>query len=633
VAKTLDVIALGRAAVDLYGEQLGASLEDVQTFAKYIGGCAANIAVGTARLGLKTGMLTKLGDEHLGRFVRRTFEEEGVDTSQIKLDPTRLTGVVLLGIKSEHTFPLLFLRENVADMALAESDIDPAYIASSKTLVVTGTHFSQAIVDKASRAAMRHARQSGCKVVLDIDYRPVLWKVAGHGQGESRYVASDKVSGHLQSVVADCDLVVGTEEEFHIAGGSTDTLAALKTLRGLSRAAFVVKRGPLGCVIFEGAIPAQLEAGLVVKGLPVEVLNVLGAGDAFMAGFLLGYVRGEPLERCASYANACGALVVSRHGCAPAMPTRVELDDYLRRQRDIPRIDRDARLSHLHRVTTRRGAWPEICALAFDHRAQLEELADKRGADRQRLGRLKELIADGAVRAAEELGVSGRGVLVDDRYGKGALQQLSGRGFWIARPVEAAGSRPLAFEDGPDVSLTLKTRPREHVVKCLVFYHPDDDATLRAAQDASLRQLYRAAVALERELLLEVILPKGMPEDARTLARALEAIYGAGVLPDWWKLPPPKTREAWVHVSSAIEASDPHCRGVVLLGLEAPLPELQKSFALAAPEKWCKGFAVGRSIFNEPAGAWLSGTLDDAGLVAQVEGNFARVIELWRERA
>ncbi len=139
--RPLDLICLGRGAVDLYAEQLGARLEDVASFAKYIGGCAANIAVGTARQGLKSSMLLRVGDDHMGRFVRETLAREGVETGHVSTDPSRLTALVLLGIKDRDTFPLIFYRENCADMALAEGDFDAGFIGSAKALLVTGTHF------------------------------------------------------------------------------------------------------------------------------------------------------------------------------------------------------------------------------------------------------------------------------------------------------------------------------------------------------------------------------------------------------------------------------------------------------------------------------------------------------------
>lgn len=165
--------------------------------------------------------------------------------------------------------------------------------------------------------------------MLDIDYRPVLWGLTSLGDGETRFVESAKANRELQEVLHHFDLIVGTEEEFHIAGGSIDTLSALTNVRKATQATLVCKRGVQGCSVFEGEIAADWQQVKLHAGVRVEVLNVLGAGDAFMSGLLRGYLNDEGWDQACRYANACDALVVSRHGCAPAMPSKQELDDYL----------------------------------------------------------------------------------------------------------------------------------------------------------------------------------------------------------------------------------------------------------------------------------------------------------------
>ncbi len=626
--RAFDVICVGRAAVDLYGEQTGGRLEDMLSFAKYLGGSPANTAVGCARLGLRPAMLTRVGDEHNGRFVRETLAAEGVDVSHVVTDPRRLTALVFLGIRDRDTFPLVFYRENCADMAISPGDFDRPFIASSKALLISGTHLSTQHTYDTCRTAMRYAREAGTRVVLDIDYRPVLWGLTGLGLGEQRFVASDRVSAHLQTVVAECDLIVGTAEEIHIAGGATDTLAALRTLRTLTTATLVVKLGAMGCVVFPGAIPDALEQGVVGPGFPVEVYNILGAGDAFMAGFLRGWLRDEPLEQCAAYGNACGALVVSRHGCAPAIPSWEELAHFLAHGAATARLREDSELERLHRVTTRTKRWPSLAVLAFDHRVQLEAIADEHGAPRKRIRDFKRLVAEGAVRGAGE--TPGAGVILDDRYGGDVLPALTGRGLWIARPVEAPGSRPLAFEAGDSVALTLRAWPGEHVAKCLVFHHPDDPPDLRGAQTARLLALQVACEATRRELLVEVLPPRELPADASTTARSLAQLYEAGIRPDWWKLPPAADMRAWAETTAVIERNDRHCRGVVMLGLEADEATLRASFEVAAQFGICKGFAVGRSIFAAPAGAWFAGDASDDEVVEEVAERYARLIGMWQ---
>lgn len=627
MSRPLDLICVGRAAVDLYGEQIGGRLEDVQSFTKYLGGSPANAAVGVARLGLKPAMLTRVGDEHNGRFVRETLAAEGVDVSHVATDARRLTALVFLGIQDRDTFPLVFYRDNCADMAISPDDFDAAFIASAKALLISGTHLSQPQTYESCLRAMTMAKAAGTRVVLDIDYRPVLWGLTSPGMGEQRFVPSGEVSAHLQTVVGHCDLIVGTEEEVHIAGGSTDTLAALRRLRDLTAATLVVKRGPMGCVVFDGAIPDSLEKGLQGPGFPVDVYNVLGAGDAFMSGFLRGWIPGEPLARCCAYANACGALVVSRHGCAPAMASWEELQFFLVHGSPTRRLREDAQLERLHRVSTRTRRWEELVILAFDHRMQLEDIAARHGAGNERIPLFKSLIAEGARLGAGARG--GVGVIVDGRFGEEVLPTVTGKGWWVARPVELPGSRPLQFEAGAGLGAAMRTWPGEHVAKCLVYYHPQDTPALRESQLARLADLQRASVDSFHEFLIEVIPPKDMPTDDDTVPLALEQIYQAGIFPDWWKLPPAANTAAWQKIAAVIHQHDPHCRGVLMLGLEASEEKLDQSFRIAAPHAICRGFAVGRSIFGDAANGWFSGAMDDAAVVKDIAERYARLITLW----
>src|SRR5215203_5788219 len=221
--RALDLVCIGRTCVDLYAEQEGARLEDVQSFRKYVGGSAANIAVNTARLGVRTAMLARVGEEQMGRFVRKTMADTGVDVSHVTFDPEHLTPYVLLAIRDVEDFPRIFAYGAAADMALDEDDVDPEFIASSKALLVTGTPLSRAGSRAASLKAVGAAKEAGTRVVFDLDYRPVFWGVASHEQGGEMFVASEEVTEGYKFVLPDCDLVVGTEEEILIAGGSTET--------------------------------------------------------------------------------------------------------------------------------------------------------------------------------------------------------------------------------------------------------------------------------------------------------------------------------------------------------------------------------------------------------------------------
>ena len=624
----LDVITMGRASVDLYGQQIGSRLEDISSFAKSVGGCPANIAIGTARLGLRSALLTRVGGEQMGRFIREQLAREGVSVDGLVTDPDRLTALVLLAVEEEGVSPMIFYRSDCADMALEAGDVDEAFVASARAVVVTGTHFSRDNTEAAQRKAIAIAKANGRKVVFDIDYRPNLWGLAGHAAGFERYVKSDRVSRQLKTVLPDCDLIVGTEEEIMIASGADDVLSALKAIRAVSQATVVLKRGAMGCIVYDGPISDDLEDGIIGKGFPIEVFNVLGAGDAFMSGLLRGWLGGESLATAATWANACGAFAVSRLLCSPEYPTWAELQYFLRNGSPHPALRKDETINHIHWATTRRREIPSLMALAIDHRVQLEEAAKAAGVGLEKIAPFKVLAVKAAARVAA--GRQGYGMLIDEKHGRDAMFEFARHPFsWLGRPVELPGSRPLRFEFGQDIGSQLTEWPVEHCIKCLCFYHPDDPAALKTEQQEKLRTLFEAARKVGRELLVEIIAGKHGRLADDTIPRALEELYALGIKPDWWKLEPQTSAAAWRQIGEVIERNDPLCRGVVLLGLEAPEQELVQAFAAIAQAPVVKGFAVGRTIFAEPAERWFAGSITDEEAIADMAGRFERLTAAW----
>jgi 5-dehydro-2-deoxygluconokinase len=187
----------------------------------------------------------------------------------------------------------------------------------------------------------------------------------------------------------------------------------------------------------------------------------------------------------------------------------------------------------------------------------------------------------------------------------------------------------LAFEHGRSIGSNLLTWPQEQVIKCLVQFHPDDEPLLRLEQEAQIMGLYQAAQVSGHELLLEIIPPKDHPSTyPDVLYRALKRLYNLGIYPAWWKIEA-QTAEVWRQLDELIRERDPYCRGVVLLGLNAPAEALAEGFRQASHSSSCRGFAVGRTIFQEPSRAWMAGEIDDATLISQVQGIFGFLIDAW----
>jgi 5-dehydro-2-deoxygluconokinase len=320
-----------------------------------------------------------------------------------------------------------------------------------------------------------------------------------------------------------------------------------------------------------------------------------------MAGFLRGWLRGESLERCCTFANACGALVVSRHGCAPAMASWEELELFLSRSDWPHRLRNSEALEQIHWSTNRHPREiADLTVLAIDHRSQLSDLAARLGiADLSRIERYKGFALD-AIRAlaADD---SGFGVLADDTFGARVLEAAADLPYWIGRPIELPGSCPVAFEGGADVAITLRDWPLNHVVKCLVFYHPDDTPELRDRQDRQLRRLFDACRATRHEFLLEIIASKGGPVGDDTVSRVIDHVYGLGVYPDWWKL---ETQPVTAGLGQ-YRGGDPAPRSALprrpAARLSAPREELFAGLRCCSGVPIVKGFAVGRTIWQESA--------------------------------
>ena len=472
----LDVITIGRSSVDLYGAQVGGRLEDMVSFNKYIGGSPTNMAAGTARLGLKSALITRVGDEHMGRFIVEQLQREGVDTRGVVTDKQRLTALVVLGIRDESQFPLIFYRENCADMAICEDDIDPAFIAEAGCVTVTGTHLSHPETEAAVLKALHLARENGSRTALDIDYRPNLWGLAGHGAGEERFIESDKVTAKLQSTLHLFDLIVGTEEEFHIAGGSTDTLEALKAVRSCSEAMLVCKRGPMGASAFAGDIPSSLDDGTTGPGFPIEVFNVLGAGDGFMSGLLRGWLTDQEWETTLTWANACGAFAVSRHGCAPAYPSWDELQWFLENGSQYKALRKDSLLEHVHWATNR------------DSKESPGEIADLRHATSEDHSDFKDA-----------------GFIADWSEHRDLMYRAIDWDCWIGRSVQPGET-------------DFREWPLAHRVVCRVGETPA----------AEVAKTCKSARTQGLEVMLEVD-----GDDSSRLIELLEE----GIWPDYWTLP------------------------------------------------------------------------------------------------
>ena len=623
--RPFDLVCMGRVAVDLYAEQIHSPLENAQSFRKYLGGCAGNISVGISRLGLKSAMFSCTGTDAMGEFLRQQLHHEGVDTTLLRDTSEHLTALVLLGVSPPDRFPLIFYRENCADMQIRPEDADPAFLRKAKALLFTGTGLSSPSMKAATQAAVKTAKEQGCAVILDIDYRPVLWGLTAAGDGESRFVASEAVTKELQPLLKDLDLIIGTEEEVMIAGGTETLEDALQVIRDSSNATVVLKRGEKGCEVFEPGSQRSRTA----RPFPIKVLNILGAGDAFAAGFLRGWLHGETLETCALWGNANGALTVTRHGCAPSMASFEELQYLIENFDSDPNILTNSRLLRLHQRTIlgKPRNYP-LQVLAFDHRTQFEDSCKQHNQPTSRITEFKSLVFEGFKKVATERPDLPLALLVDPQYGADILQDSAYASYSVGAPIEQAGSYPVEWLCGEELHEHLLSRPSEWFIKVLWHYHTDLPAAEKERQLIQLKRLEEICQLLDRRLMLELILPAHLSQDGNAMAAAIDEVYEAQITPFWWKIMALDTKMEWQHVTAALDRHDSEA-GIIALGKNAPLETFPAWFKTLRSTPHTCGFAIGRSIFWKPWESFISGSMAPDEIPSIIEKNYVAVLEMW----
>jgi 5-dehydro-2-deoxygluconokinase len=620
-----DLVCVGRTCVDLYAEQNDAHLEDVTSFGKYVGGSATNICVGAARLGLRTALVSGVGDDAFGRYIAKALAGEGIDTSFIGVDAQRLTALVALAVREQDDFPRLFYYRDSADMAVGPNQFDWEKLSHTRAFLLTGSYLSRGSLAELSSRIVELAVAHGIQIALDIDFRPVLWGLVPPGSGSVLEAAADGLAAQVSVLAPACSLIVGTAPEIIAATGAPTAEEGVERLRGFTDATIVLKRGHRGCLYYSGAnrdLP-----GVAVDGFRVEVVNTVGAGDGFLAGFLARWLVGSDLEECARWGNACGAIVASRRACSAEMPSVAEVEYFLQHDGAQGPLH-SGRMRNLHAATVR-GSQPvraHLCVLAFDHRWQLKDLAARYGAV-DRIPHFKDLAFEAFRRVSP--GYPGAGILVDEEYGAGILARATGSGYWVGRALDVPGSFPLRVPDVEHLTERLRAWPPDHVAKVIAYSHPGDPEAIWSDHLETLVRVHEACALAGRDFLAELQPSPGWRYEPGDVAEVMRRLYDAGIRPTWWKLPAADTALAWSAAGDVIRAHDPACRGMLVLGSDAPLATIVNAMSACAAEPLCRGFAVGRAIFGSAAERWFRREIDDATIIDVIATGFADLVVAW----
>jgi len=328
--KKIDILSMGRSSIDLYSNNIGSPFVDINEFSAFVGGCPTNISVGTRRLGIHSALLTGVGDDPVGDFILSFLNKEKVNTNYISRKIGKRSSAVILGIEPPDKFPLVYYREDCADINITISDVKNTPLEECKSLLISGTGLSKEPSRSATIFAAEQASLMGVKVFLDIDFRADQWPDL------------QTFGTTLRSVLSYVDIIIGTSEEVKAAaytgGGEAkiehsqvneskieaDLDESIKSILSKGSKVLLLKSGTEGCYIHYSDSKSTVHA----PGYPVEVINTLGAGDAFASGLIYGILTGWSLYKSARLGNACGAILVTKQGCANFMPTLDEVMDF-----------------------------------------------------------------------------------------------------------------------------------------------------------------------------------------------------------------------------------------------------------------------------------------------------------------
>ncbi|MFD2216768.1 MULTISPECIES: 5-dehydro-2-deoxygluconokinase [Metabacillus] len=316
--RLLDIIAIGRLCIDLNANETNRPMEETSTFTKYVGGSPANIAIGSARLGQKTGFIGKVSDDQMGRFITNYLEENNIDTNGVTVDKTgAVTGLAFTEIKSPTDCSILMYRDNVADLKLHPSEVDEEYIKQSKALLISGTALAKSPSREAVFLALEYANKHNVTCFFDLDYRPYSW------------TDEAETAVYYNLAAEKCEVIIGTREEFDMMekllniDKSDDSYTASRWF-SYRADLVVIKHGG------EGSIGYTKDGNSHRSGIfPAKVLKTFGAGDSYASAFIYGLMNGKEVSEAMKMGSASASIVISRHSCSDAMPTNEELNQHM----------------------------------------------------------------------------------------------------------------------------------------------------------------------------------------------------------------------------------------------------------------------------------------------------------------
>ncbi len=602
-----DIIVIGQSFVDFYGEQIGASLKDMLSFKKHVGGITA-YAKGFARLGLNTALISSIAQDDLGQFIIETMQHEKVDISQVQMDSQNQSAIMFRATQNRLSFPLIHYKNQGAPILADEAFLSAAFIAKAQALLITSSSFETTNGQRIINAAIDAAQQRDTKIILALDY------------------IDDNNQSTLLKILPHCSLIVGYEQDFKYLIGEKEAYNALTQLRTLTNALFMLKNNQ-GCFCFS-QIPLDVESTPHHKGFGLDKNTPFTAKESFIISGVYAWLNGFSQEKCCEYAMAGLSLTQEREDHSDSLPSLDELTIYLSSQSQVVQTIRTPLFEHIHYATRRVSHQDELYTFNFGTHQQWLKMAEAANVDEEVITQAKMLIATGIQKAAMDYpNVS----ILTDAFPENELLDALSAPHLLMRGLEVPGQVPLQFQGDTDVTHTLLHWPKHHAVKLTFVYHPDDRYALRQQQEAVLSHLYLATRRTGHELILDLAPSASSLITASTISHIMQRMYEIGIYPDWWQIVPPRDQRSFENMQRVITENDRFCKGVMLLGLQATNEQLQMMFNNAAKQDFCKGFVVDKSLFQVELNQWCAQMISNQALIDAVSRNFEKAIASWQQ--
>lgn len=597
----VEILSLGRTYVNLESEQIGCSLKTAQSFKKAISGTVTLVSIGLARLGRYCALLSKIGSDLLGEYIKETLAAEKIDPTLLLTDPSHAT---LIGLNNTAFY------EHHSLLELQENDIDPKMIGHAKALFLTTELFFDKTSQPAARKAIIAAKDNQTKIILALE----LWPTLGHTCPSSQ---------SLETILPFCNLIFGYEEEFQAFANTRNTYKALIHLRKLTDATIVIKCAKESYV-FEDAITDHWKLLPRHAQLDLTQFASLHEYAAFIAGFIDVWLKREPPANALKQAILCQQLTETTPQHL-GLPTEKML-----RHKEL-KEKKPAYFKHLHYTSTRHISATPQCLLSFGYHSQWQKIASSFNASEDMIQKAKALIMQSLCSLNEQQ--TPIGLIVDENPGNELIRIPIPSQAMFARSIELENEIPLRFATTQDFSHTLLKWPSEHIAKISITYHPDDKYVTRAEQEAMLLSLYQACHDTNHALLVDIItLSTNSLITASTLSHIMQRFYELGIYPDWWQFASPADQRSWDSIHRVIEDHDPDCLGVFIQMPTIAIDQINIILDQIIKQPLCKGVVIGKTLIQPALEQWLSQKIADHIFIEQIKPLFQQITALWQSK-